>query len=61
MKELPSHCLLNKGVTGCGGTYVELHSLRNSIILVPTIDLARNKKKKKKDFLLYMEKYQTIK
>ena len=46
MKELPSHCLLNKGVTGCGGTYVELHSLRNSIILVPTIDLARNKEEK---------------
>lgn len=46
MKELPSHCLLNKGVTGCGGTYVELHSTRNSIILVPTIDLARNKEEK---------------
>ena len=46
MKELPSHCLFNKGITGCGGTYVELHSTRNSIILVPTIDLARNKEEK---------------
>lgn len=43
MDKLPSNCLLNKGVTGCGGTYVELHSKRNSIILVPTINLAKNK------------------
>lgn len=31
--ELPSNILLNKGVTGCGGTYVELHSKRDSIVL----------------------------
>ena len=43
MDKLPSNCLLNKGVTGCGGTYVELHSNRDSIILVPTINLAQNK------------------
>jgi hypothetical protein len=43
IQELPSRTLLNKGVTGCGGTYVELHSPRNSLILVPTIDLAKNK------------------
>ena len=43
MNKLPSNLLLNKGVTGCGGTYVELHSERNSIILVPTIELAKNK------------------
>lgn len=43
MTKLPSKVLLNKGVTGCGGTFVELHSLRNSLILVPTIELARNK------------------
>lgn len=50
MTELPSKTLLNKGVTGCGGTYVELHSKRNSLILVPTIELAKNKKEK--DFLI---------
>lgn len=50
MTELPSRTLLNKGVTGCGGTYVELHSKRNSLILVPTIELAKNKKEK--DFLI---------
>lgn len=45
MDTLPSGVLLNKGVTGCGGTYVELNSKRNSIILVPTIELAKNKYK----------------
>lgn len=42
---LPSKCLLNKGLTGCGGTYCELNSKRNSIILVPTIELVKNKLK----------------
>ena len=42
-QELPSGVLLNKGITGCGGTYLELNSNRNSIILVPTKELAENK------------------
>lgn len=46
MNKLPSNVLLNKGVTGCGGTYVELHSKRNSLILVPTIELVKNKSEK---------------
>lgn len=50
MTELPTKVLLNKGVTGCGGTYVELNSKRNSLILVPTVELAKNKKEK--DFLI---------
>lgn len=41
--ELPSNCILNKGLTGCGGSYLELHSNRNSVILVPTIELVKNK------------------
>lgn len=41
--KLPSNCILNKGLTGCGGTYCELHSQRDSIILVPTIELVKNK------------------
>lgn len=43
--ELPTHCLLNKGVTGCGGTTVELKSKRNSIILCPTRNLVECKSK----------------
>lgn len=43
-EELPSNCLFNKGVTGCGGTYLELYiSKRNSLILVPTRELVYNK------------------
>ena len=36
---LPSHCLINKGITGCGGTTLELTCKRNSVILVPTKNL----------------------
>lgn len=43
MTELPSDCIFNKGLTGCGGSYLELHSKRNSVILVPTIELVKNK------------------
>lgn len=40
---LPDNCIFNKGMTGCGGSYLELHSKRNSIVLVPTIELVKNK------------------
>ncbi len=43
INKLPSHCLLNKGITGCGGTTVELKSKRNSIILCPTRNLVTSK------------------
>lgn len=45
--ELPSHVLFNKGITGCGGTTVELTSNRDSIILVPTKNLVYNKQSNK--------------
>lgn len=41
--KLPSRCLLNKGITGCGGTTVELESKRDSIILCPTRNLVTSK------------------
>lgn len=43
LKELPSNCLINKGITGCGGTTLELKSNRNSIILCPTKNLVTSK------------------
>ena len=43
LDKLPSHCLLNKGITGCGGTTVELESKRDSIILCPTKNLVTSK------------------
>lgn len=59
--EVPTHCLLNKGVTGCGGTTLEIQSKRNSIILVPNINLVLNKVKAHSNLIgLYGEipKYQ---
>ena len=47
---LPSHVMLNKGMTGCGGTTLELTSKRNSIILVPTVNLVENKSRDKNVF-----------
>lgn len=43
--KLPSRCLLNKGITGCGGTTLELTCKRNSIILVPTVSLVKSKQR----------------
>lgn len=43
IKELPSNCIINKGITGCGGTTLELNSKRNSIILCPTKNLVTSK------------------
>ena len=34
---IPEDVILNKGITGCGGTHLELNSKRNSILSVRTI------------------------
>ena len=46
ISELPSNCIFNKGITGSGGTTLELKSNRNSIICVPNISLVLNKQSK---------------
>ena len=43
MDELPDHCLFDKSITGCGGTTIEIKSKHNSIIAVPTRNLAISK------------------
>ena len=40
---LPQNCIFNKVTTGCGGTYVALHSVRPTIIAVPTKALVKDK------------------
>lgn len=45
--DIPSHKLINKGITGCGGTTVELKSKRSSIILCPTKNLVTSKSNNK--------------
>lgn len=44
--QLPSHCLINKGITGCGGTTLEINADRNSLILSPTKNLVISKASK---------------
>lgn len=46
MDFLPGHCILNKGITGCGGTTLEITSKRDSIILCPTRNLVISKTSK---------------
>ena len=43
IEQIPSNCLFNKGVTGCGGTHLEIISTRDSLILVPNINLVLSK------------------
>ena len=43
MSELPSNCILNKGITGCGATTVAIEQDRPTIIAVPSIGLIQNK------------------
>lgn len=40
---IPANCLFDKGITGCGGTTLEIKSKRNSLILVPNVNLILNK------------------
>ena len=43
---LPSHRIINKGITGCGGTTLELNDSRNSLVLSPTKNLVISKASK---------------
>lgn len=45
---LPKNCLFDKVTTGCGGTYVALHSTAPTIIAVPTKALVLDKTKQDK-------------
>jgi len=43
ISEIPSGYIINKGATGCGGTTMELKSNRDSIIVMPFINVIKNK------------------
>lgn len=43
---LPTHRIINKGITGCGGTTLELKDDRDSLILSPTKNLVISKSSK---------------
>ena len=52
MTSLPTNCLFNKGVTGCGGTELALTNDIDTIIAVPYISLIKNKVSQHKDEIL---------
>ena len=41
--DLPSNCIFNKVITGCGGTTIVLFNNENYVIAVPTTELITNK------------------
>lgn len=41
--DLPMNCLFDKGKTGCGGTTIALGNDKNYIVLVPMVNLIKNK------------------
>ena len=51
MNSLPTNCVLNKGVTGCGATSLAIEQDGCTILAVPYVGLIQNKKMKYKDEL----------
>lgn len=43
LTDLPSNCIFNKVITGCGGTTIVLFNSENYVIAVPTTELIINK------------------
>lgn len=43
LREIPSHTIINKCLTGLGITYMELHSARNSIVIEPNVPVIVSK------------------
>ena len=52
MKEIPTDCVLNKGITGCGATTLAIQQLGHTIIAVPFVGLIQNKVEQHKGELL---------
>lgn len=43
LTDLPSNCIFNKVITGCGGTTIALFNNENYVVAVPTTELITNK------------------
>ena len=43
MKEIPTNCVFNKGVTGCGATTLAIKQPGNTILALPFVGLVENK------------------
>ena len=56
MDQIPSNVILNKQITGCGATTLEINSARNSIIIEPNVPVIVGKAAKHKDVFPVYEK-----
>ena len=52
MNEIPTNCVLNKGMTGCGATTLAIQQTGHTIIAVPFVGLIQNKVHQHGDMLL---------
>ena len=52
MTEIPTNCVLNKGITGCGATTLAIQQSGHTIIAVPFVGLIQNKVHQHGDTLL---------
>lgn len=44
LDEIPTNCIINKTICGCGATWLEIHAKRNSIIIEPNVPVIIGKK-----------------
>lgn len=51
IETIPANAILAKGVTGCGGTTLEIECDRHSIITVPFVNVIKNKKAQHPDLI----------
>lgn len=56
MDKIPSNVILNKVITGCGATTLEINSARNSIIIEPNVPVIEGKAAKHKNICPVYEK-----
>lgn len=52
MGEIPTNCILNKRITGCGATTLAIEQPKPTIIAMPFVGLVESKAHKHKDVLL---------
>ena len=50
LPEIPTNVILNKTVTGCGATYTEIKTPRNSIIVEPNRPVIYGKERQEKHY-----------
>jgi len=52
MDEIPTNCVMNKGITGCGATTLAIEQQKPTIIAMPFVGLVENKAEQHKNSVL---------